>query len=622
MIELRRYIDKLEEEREVESKNHEAEKAEQNQMLALAKENLDRDREEQDVEKWNLKEGVRLLAEEKAKVEDERKFLESEKREIEEKSKSCKVEIKSSLEYLTQEKEKTDLEMKLNEVERKSLEEKTKLCVRIGQLQKALTAATIAREKEESHQLSVRRQEKEFKEGMLDNLNSKDRKIEDLESEVSKLEKRLEEERASTSKFSTSSLEVTAAGAGLELSPSKHDEAEPGTSTISKVQCVLCSKKNLFPVSAFVFHIAREHMFDQYRVAGMPSEGEQVARFLSQLEEKAKKEVEVKVHHLEKSLMEAGEQLARKEAGEVKDEGVANYLQNRVQKELKELEKKVKQQNNKIMSLEGEKLALISRKESLEKQISREGTVRGELEMVTWKNDTLGKEVEDVRKQNDELAKEVSRKRKDLKDETQKRRGWRDKYEAKKNEAETLKMKCRDLSIDLERLSEALVRERQEKKVEVAAMMQRVRNLEAAEDELLEMATKFGLAEVEDEIYNDGAALESVTGEKNVAPTDKASVDGEACSDLPNFGRSEVEKFETEELVSTDKDGSSVEPAAKRRCLNESICSVGSEVKESFGEHLENTFYQDAATHAKEEDNFDFSLLDSSQEDASADIQQ
>ena len=592
---MKRYIDRLEGDGEADRRKHKVEKTELNQKLALAEENLVRDREKHGVEKEKLKEECRQLAEEKAKVEAEREALESEKKKMEEKSKSCEENreglIKSSMEYLTQEKEKTDLEMKLNEAERKSLEEKTKLCGRIRKLQQALNGATLAREREESHQLSVRRQEKELKEGMIGNLNSKERKIEDLESEVSKLEKRLEEERASTSKCSTWSLEGTsAAGSSLGLSsPSKNDEAEPGTSTISKVQCVLCSKNNSFPVSAFVFHIAREHMFDQYRVAGMPSEGQQVARFLKQLEEKARKEVEVKVHHLENSLMEAGEQLSRERAGEGKDEGVVNFLQNRMQKEVKALEKKVKLQNIKIMSLEGEKLALIVRQESLEKQLCRVGSMRGELEMVTWKNDSLGKEMESVRKQNEDLGKEVSRKRKEAKEEAQRRRGLRDKYETKKNEAETLKKKSQDLSSDLERLSEALVRERREKKEEVAAMMRRVKTLEAAEDELLEMATKFGLAKVEDEIYKDGA-LESVVEER----------DDQAYSDLPNFGTSQV--------VSTD---GSENQAAKRRRLNElddSISSVESEVRESFGGNLLPTVYQ-GATHG-EEVNFDSSLLD------------
>jgi len=619
---MKRYIDRLEEEGEAEMKNHEAEKTELNQMLALAKENLDREGEDHSAEKKNLEEKSRQLAEEQAKVEAERKALESERKEMEEKFKNCEEsrerEIKSSMEYLTQEKEKTDLEMKLNEVERKSLDEKRKLCGRIQQLQKALTAATVAREKEESHQLSVRRQEKEFKEGMLDNLNSKERKIEDLESEVSKLEKRLEEERASTSKYSTGSLEGTssaAAGSSIELpSPSKNSEAQPGTSTISKVQCVLCSKNNSFPVSAFVFHIAREHMFDQYRVAGMPSEGDQVARFLKQLEEKARKEVEMKVNHLENSLIEAGEQLTRERAGKGKDECVLDFLQKLTQKEVKELEKKVKQQDIKIMSLEGEKLALIVRKESLEKQICREGTMRGELEMATWKNDALVKEVEGVRKENENLGKEVSRKRKEAKEEAQRRRGWRDKYEVKKNEAETLKRKSQDLCSDLEKLSEALVRERQGKKEEVAAMMLRVKNLEAAEDELLEVASKFGLAEVEDEIYKDGA-LESVVEERNFAPIDQASVDEEAHSDFPNFGTSEV--------VSTDSRENTRSKRRRLTKLEDSISSVDSEVRESFGRNIMPAVHQ-AATHGKEMigDNFDFSLLDSSQEDASAHMYQ
>jgi len=237
-----------------------------------------------------------------------------------------------------------------------------------------------------------------------------------------------------------------------------------------------------------------------------------------------------------------------------------------------------------------------------------------ELEDVRKQNEDLGKEVEDVRKQNEDLIKEVSRKRKEAKDETQRRRGWRDKYEVKKNEAEHLKRKSQELNSDLERLSEALFRERQENKEEVAAMMLRVKNLEAAEDELLEMATKFGLAEVEDEIYRDGA-LENLTEERNDAPTDETTIDEEACSDLPISGTSKVEEEETEKEDNENR-------AAKRRrltTLGDSISSVDSEVGESFSKNVLPAAYQ-GGTQGKEaeKDNFDFSLLDSSQEDASA----
>jgi len=249
-----------------------------------------------------------------------------------------------------------------------------------------------------------------------------------------------------------------------------------------------------------------------------------------------------------------------------------------------------------------------------EKQICGEAIMRGELEMVTWKNDALGKEVEGVRKLNDDLGKEVSRKRKEIKEEKHRRRGWRDKYEAKRNEAEILKRKSKDLSCDLERLSEAIERERRDSKEEAAAMMMRVRTLEAAEDELLQMATKSGFVEVEDEIYNDDA-LESVSKEMDDAQNDEASVDEIALLDLPNLGTSEVE-LETGRLVSTK---SSDNRTVKRRRLAESISSVDSEVMGSLGENLLPRVYQDGATHGKEakEDHFDFSLLDSSHEDAS-----
>ena len=115
--------------------------------------------------------------------------------------------------------------------------------------------------------------------------------------------------------------------------------------------CVLCSKESLFPVSSFIFHIARDHMFDQYRVAGMPSEGEQVARFLKHLEEKATKKEETKVHLLEKSLLEAQEQLNSGRAVISKMESFAsiNLEKVKMQREAKELRAIAKEKKCKII---------------------------------------------------------------------------------------------------------------------------------------------------------------------------------------------------------------------------------------------------------------------------------
>ena len=72
VVELKRYIDRLEGEREADRRKHKVEKTELNQKLALAEENLVRDREKHGVEKEKLKEECRQLAEEKAKVKAEK----------------------------------------------------------------------------------------------------------------------------------------------------------------------------------------------------------------------------------------------------------------------------------------------------------------------------------------------------------------------------------------------------------------------------------------------------------------------------------------------------------------------------------------------------------------------
>ena len=63
-----------------------------------------------------------------------------------------------------------------------------------------------------------------------------------------------------------------------------------------------------------------------------------------------------------------------------------------MQREAKELRAIVKEQKCKIMLLEGEQLALISRKESLEKQFSKESIKIAELEAALQNQDALRRE--------------------------------------------------------------------------------------------------------------------------------------------------------------------------------------------------------------------------------------
>ena len=192
----------------------------------------------------------------------------------------------------------------------------------------------------------------------------------------------------------------------------------------------------------------------------------------------------------------------------------------------------VKEQKCRIMLLEGEQLALISRKESLEKLSSGESIKIAELEAALQNQDALKREVKEVIKQNAHLGEQLNRKCKETKDETRRRRAGREKYKAKKVEANIFKSNSQDLTCDLERLSEVLGQEdykyeakkietnilkakledmtsnlarlskmfdweRLQNKEDLAALVQRVEGLEER-DENLDKIANFVWSEVED----------------------------------------------------------------------------------------------------------------------------
>ena len=220
--------------------------AENEEMLNKKEKELNAERALIELERNNLESERKKMQEEKDAIELERReILEIEDRKNEDAlkhdEKSQEAMIKNSHEYLNQKKEKTELEMKVNEVERQSFEDKTKLRGRIRQLQKAVVDATAAREKEESRQMSVRRQEKEFRERALEELGSKDLRIEDLEAKVLCLEKVAEEGKVTTSSELKRFPEVEDAEACKSFEYLReNDEAKPMTSSISQVKCVLC----------------------------------------------------------------------------------------------------------------------------------------------------------------------------------------------------------------------------------------------------------------------------------------------------------------------------------------------------------------------------------------------
>merc|ERR1711913_238119 len=65
-----------------------------------------------------------------------------------------------------------------------------------------------------------------------------------------------------------------------------------------RIKCVFCPQESLQTVSNYLFHIAREHMFDQYKATDIKEESVQVAMLLKILEDKAKKDFSNEIKYL------------------------------------------------------------------------------------------------------------------------------------------------------------------------------------------------------------------------------------------------------------------------------------------------------------------------------------
>merc|ERR1719410_845117 len=71
-----------------------------------------------------------------------------------------------------------------------------------------------------------------------------------------------------------------------------------------KIHCVFCPNGTLHSVSGYIFHVAREHMFDQYKNQSNVSESIKVGMFFKVLEEKARKELNSEIKTLQNKVEE------------------------------------------------------------------------------------------------------------------------------------------------------------------------------------------------------------------------------------------------------------------------------------------------------------------------------
>jgi len=90
-----------------------------------------------------------------------------------------------------------------------------------------------------------------------------------------------------------------------------------------RIQCAFCPQDNQQTISNFIFHIAREHMFDQYKKQDIVKESLDVGMYIKVLEDKAKKKLSSEMTILSNSLNEMKEKVSRcKESDIEKDNDI------------------------------------------------------------------------------------------------------------------------------------------------------------------------------------------------------------------------------------------------------------------------------------------------------------
>ena len=428
----------------------------------------------------------------------------------------------------------------------------------------------------------------------------------------------------------------------------------------SLVQCVLCPQPVNLPVPAFLFHIAREHIGDQYMMNKLRKETNQVRIFLDMLEVKVKTEANEKVRELENTVKELREKVKQLQNG--KDEGraaaasVQRAQVERLQEEVRVLEESLGEGRDKIEVLVVANRILNSTECCMDKSVKavqtevsvKEGDTRKEL-----------KKLKDIRYH---LEKEIKKSKHEKKDETLLKRKWRNRFDNLTIESKNVKKKSVAIVSDLERFTESLVEERLEVKQERLAMMARIRSLEAMtpqqvvdeidlprrpdlklqeedseveEKELILNIITGGEKEAADEREEKGATVrlvkrlpltvrveESEEYMKDIGPKEPKKV--KLQINLKNVGKDEsaqVKKYHgveaVKEVMKQVAKRDEVKLAERENAVKFQMETFVEEIESDNEEIEENDFEQDWAEErdeSPEEMVFDYSLLNSSQE--------
>jgi len=517
---LREYIMKIEvEKQDLQNKVDEANKglghglSNDGHMIELIKKNIENVKQTQEEEN-------RLIETKKVQILNEEKRLGSEKRKLDKAKEDLKTSLDNGMKFLSTEKRK--MEMELEKKNKVNVRVNETILARIKTLENALKEEQDSRASEEKRHLASELEELETRKEMTLKTLESEAKVEELENSLEENKNELYEVKQNVAKKDSEnrklSFELKRMGEQNEELNGKlkciqsrlNDELDEKKQEhlaqkqklnaeyaifvkkredfddSEKIRCVFCPQENLQTISSFIFHVAREHMFDQYKNKNIIDESLKVGMFLKVLEEKARKEMGFEMKRLEDSIDDMKER-AFKQGEEVEERQILiKELEGKAVALERDIETLLENEANHKAQIEH----LVLRNNTLQNQIRNttvSETMRIENQEMGKKINVLGREVNDLKEKRYAIEREVDALRQRWKEESSDKLSWKNRFGEMSIENEKLRNRIEAQQNNKDDLKETLKIELVNANDEKSKLRQKIRQLEDKVDELVSL---------------------------------------------------------------------------------------------------------------------------------------
>jgi len=512
---LRDYIVRIEvEKQELIDKNDKSfgkEKENDGHMIEMIRSNIEKVKQAQDLENQSIES-------KKVKLFDEERRLQEEKRKLDQAKKDLKISLDNGMKFLNT--EKTKMEIEIQKKKQAKLAANNKMLGRIKILEETVKEEKESRANEEKRHLATELEELETRKEMTIKTIESEAKGEELEIKLEefnmeiyemkqKMAKKDSENRKLSSEVSKAAkqndelvqkLSITKSNLDIELGKRNEEEQVKKNNfdaeytvfikqmeefdDTERIRCVFCPNENLQTVSNFIFHIAREHMFDQYKSSDIKEESIKVGMFLKVLEEKARKELATEMKVLNNTIAELKEKSLKSDEVIVEKQGDINELIDKTSALERDIETLLESEANHKSQIDN----LVLRNNTLQNQIRNSSvgeTMRIENQEMEKKISVLGREVNDLKERRLTLEREVDGLRQRWKEESSEKMGWKTRCRELTSEAENLKKRLEEMDSNRDNVKEILKEELNNANAEKDNLRQKISNLEEKIDELV-----------------------------------------------------------------------------------------------------------------------------------------